>query len=747
MRSHRVNRRALTALAALGVLVPAFGLTPYATASAESSPPNPEPRAIDPRFSITIDGYEIASVSGYDGTPVTVGGLAGPDGRVGRFAVGEAIIATADGNVAARVADSLGGGVVAALDPAKDLPGLLPLHLVRFDPSAVDVGSVEEDLAALEPEAAHGGHHASSREALGTVAAAARLAREGVSVDLDWVTTPDDIRNFSTAEAPVNPGFASNDAFSNPSLTSIAVPDAWNELQRAGLLNAGTIPVAVVDSGYSAADPDRPVGGFAAAPGTNPIPCSGGFPCPFHGSDVASTLMAVPDNGFGAAGPAGPVATPILEDRASPLVFGDIAAHMDAVSRGARIINMSFSAQGPAIATAFMLNYNKLTAQTRAAGILQVASAGNDGIDVDDLTCLITCWESTWVFPCENDGVICVGALNNTFNSTTGAFTVDTAPAPGSNFGSGGLNPGNSVDIWASNASLAGPNTGLTANATHFFTGTSAATPLVAGAAAVIWSTAPVASANTIEPTLLNTSSTGSCLVLPLPAKSRCAGRIANALAGVVALIGDRPPDVSIAASGVTTVPRGTAVTFTATAIDPDGPTPTVRWFVDGALRAFGNTFSYQTFTDAFGSHVVDAIADSGPFSVVDRQGGVRVILTNTSPTVQVTAPANNTVLYRWLAVGCSPNVISPLCLNAVVHLQAMTADANNGPGLLPDADVTWYLDAGSSPIATGNDVYVWFDHWSYGLHTITVRGTDGQFTAQASITVDVQKPRPIAYP
>jgi hypothetical protein len=710
--------------------------------------PAPEPRVVEARFSIIIDRYEIASAPGYDGTPVAIGGVSGPGGQLGRFAVGEAIIATADGQVATGAAASIGGHVVASIQPPKELPDVVPFFLVRFDPDAVDTRHVTEDLAALQPEAAHGAHHATSREALGTLAAAARLAREGLTVDLDWLTNPDNIRNFTTAEAPVNPGVASNDAFTNPSLTSIGVPNAWNELARAGLLNAGTIPVAVVDSGYSAADPDRPFGGFAAPPGTNPIPCSGGASCPFHGSDVASTLMAVPDNGFGAGGPAGPVATPILEDRAAgPLLFGDINAHLDAVSRGARIINMSFSGTGPAIATSFMQAYDNLTAKVRSAGILQVASAGNDGVDVDELSCFIACWESNWVFPCENSGVICVGALGNTFNSTTGSFTVSSAPTLGSNFGSGGLTPGASVDIWASNAALAGPNTGTTANATHFFTGTSASAPLVAGATAVIWTTNPTLSANTIETTLLSTSSTGSCLVLPLPAKSRCASRIADAFAGVVALLGDRPPDISIAATSATTVPRGTIITFTATVTDPDGPTPTVAWFVDGALSVIGSNFGYQSFTDGFGPHTVTAVAMSGAFSVPDRQGGVAVSLVNTPPTVQVAAPANNAVLYRsTFTLPCLGNVIGPLCPN-LVNLKATTADPNNGPGPLPDADVKWYLDGGSSPIATGNDTYVWINQWSDGLHSITVKASDGQYTAQASITVEVKLSLPVVVP
>jgi hypothetical protein len=722
-----------------------------ATASAPAAPSQkirPDALVVDAAFSITVDGDEVSSVTGYDGAEVVVGGLAGPDGRSGQFAVGEAIIATADSEVASRAADSVGGRVVATIKSSEDLHGVTPFYLVRFDPTAVDTGHVVDDLAALRPEAAHGTHHATGREALGTLAAAARLAREGLTVDLDWVTPPGNIRNFSTAEAPVNPGFASNNAFTNPSLTSIGVPLAWNELTRAGLLNAGSIPVAVIDSGYSAADPDRPLGGFAAAPGTNPIPCSGGISCPFHGSDVASTLMAVPDNGFGAAGPAGPVATPILEDRAGPLLFADIAAHMDAVSRGARIINMSFSGTGPAIATTFIQSYDNLTAAVRGAGILQVAAAGNDGIDVDQLSCFITCWESNWVFPCENNGVICVGALGNTFNPTTGAFTVSSAPTPTSNFGSGGLTPGASVDIWASNAALAGPNTGTTANATHFFTGTSAASPLVAGATAVIWTTNPALSANTIENAVLSTSSTGSCLVLPQPAKSRCAGRIADAFAGVVALIGDRPPDLSVAATSTTTVPRGTPITFTATATDPDGPTPTVRWFVDGALRAFGTSFSYQSFTDNFGSHTVRAIADSGAFSVPDRQGGIGVTLTNTAPTVQISAPANNSVVYRFPPGPCS-NVIGPLCPN-ILNLKAVSADSNNGPGPLPDSQVTWCLDCLASmgpSIATGNDAYVSIDLWPYGAHTITVKATDGQLTTYASITIEVAKPRGIVFP
>ena len=52
--------------------------------------------------------------------------------------------------------------------------------------------------------------------------------------------------------------------------------------------------------------------GFGPLDQENIFNCSGGSPCPWHGTDVAGAAMGIPDNQFGSAGPAGPVAEPIL---------------------------------------------------------------------------------------------------------------------------------------------------------------------------------------------------------------------------------------------------------------------------------------------------------------------------------------------------------------------------------------------------------------------------------------------------
>jgi subtilisin family serine protease len=692
------------------------------------------PRTIvDERFTVEVDATIHTSVSSVAAfgrrVDVAVGGLSGPDGRVGEFTTGELIIHTSE--AAASAAEMLGGQIVATIDPAIAGISVPAYHLIAFDPLRLDRRNVAADLAALQPDIAHGAHRVSDDAAMGTLAAAASLARHGIPVALNWLTTNTTIRTRTTTEAPVDVSGFGGDAFRWSPLTTIGVPEAWNVLARAGRLTPGTIPLAIVDSGYSVADADRPAGGISDPPGPSPIGCSAG-PCPFHGSDVANTAMAIPDNGFGAAGPAGPVATPILSDRAGVVLVGDLVAQINAVASGARILNMSFSGEVPAIAAIFMGGYDIFTAAVRAMGVLLVASAGNSGTDVDTIHCFIVCWEATFVFPCENTGVLCVGSLG------VSGTTVTSIPNAGSNFGSGGLDPAASVDVWASNVSLVGPNDGAPANDISRFGGTSAAAPLVSGALALIWAANPAATANTVEALALGTARPGACL-----SAGQCAGRIPNTVAAVRAMLPNQPPDIAISATTPTTVPRGTAVQFVATASDPDGTSPVVRWFVDGTPRATGSTFSYITTSDSFGDHIVRAtVTDTFGFTVPDAGGGQLVTLLDTPPHVEVTAPSDGAVLTQWRGIHCIKTP-GTTCPNNVA-LSAIAIDANNDPSTLPAQHVTWHLDGSPIPFATGHNATLDITWLALGPHDLTVTATGGQLTAHSSVTITVIRPQPL---
>ncbi len=91
---------------------------------------------------------------------------------------------------------------------------------------------------------------------------------------------------------------------------------------------------------------------------------------------------------------------------------------MDALSDAmvvgrAKIINMSFGNN-----VHWSLAWTQLPMEAKTAlfrhvnGILLFAGAGNESRNVDEQTCFLRlCWESHWNAPCENAGVLCVGAL------------------------------------------------------------------------------------------------------------------------------------------------------------------------------------------------------------------------------------------------------------------------------------------------------------------------------------------------
>jgi len=76
------------------------------------------------------------------------------------------------------------------------------------------------------------------------------------------------------------------------------------------------------------------------------------------------------------------------------------------------------------------------------------------------------------------------------------------------------------------------------------------------------------------------------------------------------------------------------------------------------------------------------------------------------------------------------------------VTLSATSADLNNQPASLTDADVSWYLDG--ALLGTGHTRTIAASSLALGTHTFTVAGTDGQLTGRASVTVNVSRPTPV---
>jgi serine protease len=719
------------------VLVVLFAQLALAGAAMADGPDPKEPALVEEPLSFVVD-ESLEPIGGQKG----VATVADPHGKRSDFAADELIVVTDDGKTLEGLLERRKGNVLSSFDPAEyGFDELRARHLVRIDTSDVDTERLTSDLESLGVDA-RGGHRVSSREALGLIAVAAAEAVDGMTVGFNWLVQGTTIRTRSTTEAPlddmsITPAYT-RDAYqwahlANGTTQDTGIGEAWNLLARANRLPApgAGIRIGILDNGFAPFDPDIPGGSIQLSNGASTIPCFGGVACPFHGSNVTSTAMALVDNSFGAAGSGGPVARAIqLNTGAS--IFTVESGLLNLQSRGARIINMSFGGSIPYALGGFNPAFFDVTADAvRARGTLLVASAGNAGIDVDTLGCFIACWEAAYNWPCETTGVLCVGGLN----------TNSKAPFPSSNFESGRNHAGSgTVDIWApwfavsavdpSDAAFAAdPNTAKS------FPGTSASAPVVSGVAALVMAARPGLTAAQVETTLLSTAQPGTGgATLTLDAQA----------AVTSALLPNLPPDVRIVqpASG-SQVARG-YVQFSATASDREDGMPTVRWFADSI--ASGTTYSLGQGTNvtltthhlAFGTYTIRAVAtDSGNQSVPDADGGIAINLINTAPSVGIGQPTNGGVYYIYrnrLQGGWSGDTI---------NLAGTSWDLNNSPGTLPDQLVYWTrngLFLTSGHVGSVNALAL-----GVGTHTITFRGRDaeGLWAVDKSVTIEVQEWRP----
>ncbi len=466
---------------------------------------------------------DIAAIPGFDGKlSRPIARIVDPSGLPADFVENEVILSANSSEPVRDFAKRWNGTILSFIDQRNfnltslTATTLMPTSpsgslqfLVRINNTLANTSRLQDDLRALDPNT-RGTFRVSSLAALRLLAATASEASRGsklLTVGINWLGRG--AMNFLdriTTDGPGPAGPADTNAYNWPHLMAggplnIGATEAWTALDAAGLIHspANRIRIAILDMGFA---PDADFPPFAAfsnvpfvpATGTpNPIPCAGGGSCPWHGTNTLETAMAVVDNGFGAAGVAGPIANGIIVT-----TFGDMFSSMSAIgiaaAAGARIISMSYGVPVPAILSWSVLPFNAVTAAARAAGILLFASAGNSNTNVDAQDCLwvfnifhwrweiVTCWESTWWTPCENDGVICVGAQGSNFN-------FDRFKASYSNWGP-------RVGIWAPGTVWVGPDPATPSN--HFFFGTSAAAPYAAGVAGLIWSAQPTLTANQV---------------------------------------------------------------------------------------------------------------------------------------------------------------------------------------------------------------------------------------------------------
>lgn len=282
-----------------------------------------------------------------------------------------------------------------------------------------------------------------------------------------------------------------------------------------------------------------------------------------HGTHVAGTIGARGNDGTGVTGvawQAGLVPLRVLDDNGSGSVSDLIQGYAYAQRNGIRIVNASLGGSGS--------SQSERAALVAAPNVLFVVAAGNDGVDND----------TTGSFPCNYDlaNVVCVAA-SDSFDALPGF----------SNYGAG------TVDLAAPGVNVLSTSPG---NRTAWMSGTSMATPHVAGVAALVRSLRPSASVAAIRATLL-----GSVDVMPSLRGCVATGGRLNAYRALSGAAQIPPP------------PRGPAACLTRTPAGPvampsPAPTPLPAVRPDPA-------------TDPEPSEPVAGAADHRPRSVARRTG------------------------------------------------------------------------------------------------------------------------------
>lgn len=476
-----------------------------------------------------------------DGTTRTVATLQGPHGPQADFVERELLFnITSDAELPPILA-RWSGVVVREIRPPADVKFYPTTAVVRIDTSVAQADALLPRLLEIDNRPM-GAHAFSSATGLATMAAAAEEALAGRHVSMNWIskfTSDPSLEDWSTrsiadgawlgggppatSNAFFWPGFASCDPdpgspnFPPPCRNTLpdgsgifqqlTVADAWRALALTGRLKAASVDVSLLDAGFAATHPDFPsvtFGGDTLTDQSGPL----GSPEFAHGTNVTLAGFGHVGNGFGAAGPGGPVSKvalvsiPVTRDG---IIFGiDVG-----LFSGTRVMSTSIQSVIPAVATIFT-SMSELTQGTRDANVNLFASAGNDGVDVDAEDCFIACWESNKYSPCEDDGVDCV----------TGMGINTTSRDPSSNWGSEMKTIAGPYTTAISNTSLTLVNgivqpvvSGSGAFDSRFgvfFAGTSGSSPFVAGIASLLVAADPLQNADRIEHCLFESATQAS---------------------------------------------------------------------------------------------------------------------------------------------------------------------------------------------------------------------------------------------
>ncbi|MEM7456262.1 MAG: S8 family serine peptidase [Planctomycetota bacterium] len=491
---------------------------------------------------------------------------------------------------------------------------------------------------------------------------------------------------------PVNIGAESAwDVRTDASSVPVAVIDSGVNYDQPDIIdniwtNSGEIPGNGIDddgNGYA----DDVYGWDFDNDDNDPIDDNG------HGSHVAGTIGAVGNNGQGMAGVAWDATIMSLK------VIGngsnaDVARAIDyATDNGAKITNNSYGYAGQNVPGSQVIS--DAIGRAKNSGVLYIVAAGNSrsGIPASDMDGNFNAWPAE--YSKVHDNVITVAAINEdgTFANYShwGDESVQIA-APGTNIAS----------MWSDNNY-------------YYSSGTSMATPHVAGAAALLWAERPDMSYLEIKDAILD-----------------------NTRPDHLSLVGNGVLDLGLAMAAITqpgnsapTASNDTAVVNEDNSVnvsvlnndsDPDGDTLTIQSFSQGSNGSVSESGGVVTYTPVANFNGNDSFT----YTINDGNGNTD------SATVFVTINAVNDNPVAVADSGVTDEDVA-VSINVLANDSDIDGDSLSVASVTQGADGT-VVDNGDGTVTYTPDAGF------FGNDSFTYVVSDGSATDSATVNVTVNE-------